>query len=340
MSGSLNEGLIGGTGLYVIAAIDANHNGSVDIARRLIDHARESGAHAVKFQKRTPQHAGVRGVLERSLRQYPTLGDSVGALLTKLDFAVDDLARLAEYAAPELDFLLAPYDLRALEDTLAVGPTGIFVDAPMAIHVPLLAGIAAAGKPVLACTGGCSAREIEQMIEILGARLVALFASMHPSASELADLRMIRWLRKFGYRVGFSDHSPDTRIAAMAFLLGTQVVEKRLTLSRGMEGPDHARSLTPAEFSEFVALARSLANVETADPLEFVDLEEADGLDAERPSLVAAHAIPKGTTLTADQIAIKAPSRGLAPSLLPDVVGRRTLYDLEEDEFITFGVIE
>ena len=326
---------------YLIAAIDGNHNGDFDQARRLIDAARQAGADAVKFQKRTVEWAAVRQVLDQRCPRYGSLGPTYREALRKLEFTPEQLLALSGHAGPALGFIVAPYDVPALEALRGLPFSAVQIDAPNVVHVPLLEALRQIDLPIYACTGGCSAKEVRTLVRILQDKPLTLLFSSHavqPDAM-LVDLRTITLLRHFGRPVGYSGHAPDVRMGCVARVLGAEDIEKRLTLSRALEGPHHASSLTPVEFAELVEAIRAIDR-ELEDPVPRCrHLAEIDLLQEERPSLVASRPIPKGTVITREMLALKPPMRGLGPHLIDYVVGKKALYDLDCDDFITFGVI-
>jgi N-acetylneuraminate synthase/N,N'-diacetyllegionaminate synthase len=188
---------------------------------------------------------------------------------------------------------------------------------------------------------GCSAREIAGLVDIVGARLTLLHevAAPAPGASGVLDVAPLASLARFGRTVGYADGSLDQSPALMAVALGATVIEKRLTLDRTAAGPDHKHSLLPGELAELVARVRELEARLGAGRLPETAPDVLDELEWRRVSIVAACPIARGTTITGDMLALKAPARGLSPRFLGAVVGRPALYDIAEDEFITFGMV-
>ena len=324
----------------IIAALDCNHNGSPDLARRLIDAAREAGADGVKFLKRTISQSAVRQVLDFPAPRYNSVGSTYRKALESTDLTVDALASLCEQAKG-LQIFMAPYDLEAFHQLDSLPFTAWKVDSPMTTHLPLLRALGTSGRPLVASVAGCNQREVEELLAPLSGEVTLLHTLlMYPFAAGIYDVAYLVPLRRFGRPVGYGDNSLDSSLCLAAVAFGATVIEKPLTLDRGMAGPDHASSLTPQQLSELVQKIRALETVLRSEKLRQPSPSEMDDLEWSRVSIVAAQAIPRGTTITPEMLTLKSPCRGLSPRFLDFVLGRRAVYDLSEDEFITFGMID
>lgn len=324
----------------IIAALENNHNGDPDVARRLVDAAREAGADGIKFQKRTVGLAGVRQVLDHPAARYSALGATYRKALERLDMPVEVLARLCADARG-LDVVLAPYDLEACGQLSGILFSAWKVDPALALHGPLLRALAASARAVVAGVAGCTRREIEDMLGILAGDVTLVHTVAAPSpGARILDVAHLVALAGFGHPVGYADNSLDLSPALMAVALGARFLEKPLTLDRTLSGPDHATSLTPPEFAELVRRVRALEAVLGAPVLRDPAPAEMDELEWSRVSIVAAKPIPRGVPITPDMLTLKPPGRGLGSRFLAVLEGRRALYDIAEDEFVTFGMVE
>ena len=324
----------------IVAAIDGNHNGDPDAAWRLIDAARAAGADGVKLEKRTVAQAAVRQVLDRPAAGYAALGATYRKALERVDLPVEELARLCR-SAGEMETWIAAHDEEACR-ALAPVPFGAWkIEAPVAVNATLLNEVAGDVRPVVASVAGCSAREIATLVDTVGPRLTLLHevAAPTPGAGGVLDVAPLASLARFGRPVGYADGSLDQTPALMAVALGATVIEKRLTLDRTGAGPDHRQSLLPGELAELVTRVRELEARLGASRLPETAPEVLDELAWRRVSIVAARPIARGTTITSDMLVLKAPSRGLSPRFLGAVIGRPALYDIAEDDFITFGMV-
>ncbi|WP_202107362.1 N-acetylneuraminate synthase family protein [Agromyces seonyuensis] len=259
----IGRNLVGGTApVYVIAEIGLNHNGSLPLALELMERAKEAGANAVKFQKRTPEIATPEHMKDVP-RETPWGTMSYLEYRRRVEFGRDEYLAIAERAALlGLDWFASPWDEPSVAFLDELGaPTHKIASASLT-DLGLLAAVAATGKPVICSTGMSTMGEIDRAVEVLGVdRLVLLHAtSSYPMPSEEANLRTIETLRRRypGVPVGYSGHEPGLEISLGAVALGAVAVERHLTLDRGMWGSDHAASLEPDDLARLVTGIRTL----------------------------------------------------------------------------------
>lgn len=324
----------------IIAAVDGNHNGDPDLARRLIDAARDAGANGVKFQKRTVSHSAVRQVLDRSAAPYSSLGPTYRKALERMDLPVEVLTRLCEHAKG-LEVLLAPYDLEAYRQLKGLPFTAWKVDSPLATHLPLLHALGESGQPVVVSIAGCTQREVEEVLKLLTGQVTFVHTLYMPSLTAgILDVAHLVALRRLGRPVGYADNSLDVSLSLVAVALGVTMVEKPFTIDRTMVGPDHATGLIPKEFGDLVRKVRELEAILESETLRDPSPVEMDEVEWGRVSIVAACPIPRGARITREMLTLKPPFRGLSPGFLAFLEGRRALYDIPEDDFLTFGMVE
>ncbi|GLI28086.1 N-acetylneuraminate synthase [Agromyces rhizosphaerae] len=250
-----------GEPVYVIGEIGLNHNGDVELARRLIDVAADAGAQAVKFQKRTPEIATPEHMRDMP-RETPWGTMSYLDYRRRVEFGVAEYRAVAEHAASVgLDWFASPWDVPSVEFLEALGefgeePVAYKVASASVTDLELLRAIAATGRPVICSTGMSTIEEIDRAVEALGTdRLVLMHAtSSYPMPAEEANLRMIDTLqlRYPGVPVGYSGHEPGLQISLAAVALGAVAVERHITLDRTMWGSDHAASLEPQGLQHLV----------------------------------------------------------------------------------------
>ncbi len=241
---------------YVIAEIGLNHNGDVEIAKRLIDVAADAGAQAVKFQKRTPEistPAHMRDVP----RETPWGTMSYLEYRYRVEFDRDQYIEIGDHATLRgLDWFASPWDVPSvafLEDLNVVAHK---VASASVTDLELLRALAATGKPIILSTGMSTIDQIDAAVDVFGVEnLVLLHAtSTYPMPAEEANLRMMTTLRgRFpGVPVGYSGHEPGLQISLAAAALGATAIERHITLDRTMWGSDHAASLEPAGLQHLV----------------------------------------------------------------------------------------
>ena len=242
--------------VYVIAEIGLNHNGSVELAKQLIDVAAEAGAQAVKFQKRTP-HISTPEHMKNVLRETPWGEMTYLEYRYRVEFDREQYIELGDYATIRgLSWFASPWDEPSVDFLEEVNVAAFKVASASVTDTGMLAAIAETGKPVILSTGMSTLEQIDAAVEVLGVEnLVILHAtSTYPLPPEEANLRMIPSLqhRYGGVPVGYSGHETGLQISLAAVALGAVAVERHITLDRAMWGSDHAASLEPAGLNNLV----------------------------------------------------------------------------------------
>ncbi|HEX5859269.1 MAG TPA: N-acetylneuraminate synthase family protein [Microbacterium sp.] len=255
----------GGRPAYVIAEIGLNHNGDVDIAKRLIDVAADAGADAVKFQKRTPEistPAHMRDVLRETPWGTMTYLD----YRRRVEFGRDEYIEIGDYALLRgLEWFASPWDVPSVAFLEDLGVMAHKVASASVTDIALLEALRDTGKPVILSTGMSTIEQIDAAIDVLGTdRLILLHTtSTYPMEPDEANLRVIPALRDRypGVPVGYSGHERGLQVSLAAVALGAVAVERHITLDRTMWGSDHAASLEPAGLAHLV---RDIRIIETA----------------------------------------------------------------------------
>ncbi len=317
---------------FVIAEAGVNHNGQIDLARRLIDVAAEAHVDAVKFQAfRTDQLS-----TERSTRDT----------LRKLELPGEAFAELQSHCrARGVLFLSTPFDEESADLLHHLCVPGFKVGSGDLTHHPLLAHIARYGKPLLLSTGMSFLEEVEEAVSVIrkagNDQIVLLHCiSRYPADPEEANLRALKTLKnRFDVPVGFSDHTLGTQVAVAAVALGASVLEKHITLDRSLPGPDHAASLEPPELQQLV---RSIRTVQSAlgDGEKKPMVGEEETRKTARRSVVAKVDISAGAHLETSMIAFKRPGIGIPPKELRNLLGRRARIRIPKDTQITWDMVE
>jgi N-acetylneuraminate synthase len=324
---------------YVIAEIGNNHNGDFDCAVALVDAAIASGADCAKFQMRNLDEVYRSTSLaggEDDLSVEYTLD-----LLRRFELPPEDHRRLMEYCKQHgIGYLCTPWDLSSLDILDSFGVPGYKVASADLTNLPLLAAMAATGKPFIVSTGMSRIAEIRAVVDLLngkGAHFALLHCqSTYPAAFHNINLRFMEVLKELHPLIGYSGHERGVAVTMAAVALGAQIVERHITLDKTMEGPDHSASLEP---SEFAALVTGIREVEAALGVEIVDgerpLSQGELINRENlaKSLVASHDIPEGTVLTDADIIVRSPGQGLSPIHLPQLVGRRIGRPMKADDY-------
>jgi len=335
-----------GAPCFVVAEVGANHNRDFELAKRLIDVAVEARADAVKFQtysadtlysRKTPRFQYLKDVADTDTH----------ALLKSIELPRDWQGRLAAYAREKnIIFFSSPFDTRAVDELDEIGVPLFKIASFELVDLPLIEYTASKGRPVVLSTGMATLGEIEDALlacrKVGNDQLILLqCASLYPSPAELINLRSMDTMRAaFGCPVGLSDHTLGINIAIGAAARGAAMLEKHVTLSRGMKGPDHPFAVEPAELCAMVVgireVERALGDGRKVGP----SAAEADEMyRLARRSLVAACPIPRGTPITREMLAVKRPGFGIKPAHMEIVIGRPAKVDIDADDIITWDMV-
>ncbi len=241
---------------YVIAEIGLNHNGDVELAKRLIDVAADAGAQAVKFQKRTPEISTPEH-MKAMPRDTPWGTMTYLEYRYRVEFDRDQYIEIGDYATVRgLTWFASPWDEPSVDFLESLNVAAYKVASASVTDLEMLRRMAATGKPVILSTGMSTMEQIDAAVEVLGTeQLVLLHAtSTYPLPAEEANLRMIQTLKATypGVPVGYSGHETGLQISLAAVALGAVAVERHITLDRAMWGSDHAASLEPEGLAHLV----------------------------------------------------------------------------------------
>ncbi|MFZ1985993.1 MAG: N-acetylneuraminate synthase family protein [Desulfatitalea sp.] len=327
---------------YIIAEVGSNHNGDMDLCKRLIDSAADAGAHAVKFQSWTESSLIAEEEYDRNT-DYSDKKKHFGSLreMVKTYQLTTDQHREAQAHCRQrgIAFCSSPF-AKAEVDLLEQLDVPFFKIASMDIvHLPLLKYVAAKQRPLVISTGMATLAEIEQAVETVRAegnnQIVLLHCiSIYPPEYETIHLNNMATLRNaFDVPVGFSDHSLGTSIPLAAIALGACLIEKHFTLDKDMPGWDHAISADPKELKTIVEEGRNIFAALGSNS-RVVTAAELEKRKKFRRSLVARHALQKGHAIREEDIDAKRPGTGIAPDELAYTIGRKLVRDVRPDQVI------
>ena len=316
---------------FIIAEAGVNHNGSLELALKLVDAAAAAGADAVKFQTFKADRLVTRNAPKAGYQVRAT-GDAgtQHEMLKRLELTEEDHRSLIAHCERRgVLFLSTPFDEESCDFLESLELPAFKLPSGELTNLPFLAHVAGKGKPVILSTGMATLQEVDTAVETIARsgnnRLVLLqCASEYPADPAEANLRAMASMRSsFGFPVGFSDHTPGMAAAIAAAALGACVVEKHFTLDREMPGPDHRASLEPEELAGMVRGIR-VAESALGDGEKRPGAGEAATARAARKSLVAACDISAGTVLGPEHIAVKRPGTGISPGMRMRLLGRKT----------------
>lgn len=327
--------------VYIIAEAGVNHNGSLDIARKMVDNAVEAGVDCIKFQTFKPANMVTNSASKADYQKETTdCAESQLEMLKKLSLEGNEFVSLKEYCDKKgILFLSTPFDLESIDFLENLGCDRWKIPSGEITNYPYLVKIAKTGKPVIMSTGMSTVDEIRRALEVLrqnGSGEISLLHcnTQYPTPYEDVNLRAMLTLRdEFNVTVGYSDHTPGIEVPVAAVAMGAQIIEKHFTMDRNMEGPDHKASIEPDELK---AMVTSIRNIEKAlgSAEKKVSDSERGNIAIARKSIVAKKSIKKGDILSEENITTKRPGTGISPMKWGEVIGTKAVRDFEEDELI------
>jgi len=335
--------------VFIIAEAGVNHNGSIELAKKLIDASVEARVDAVKFQTFIAEKV-ISKYAEKANYQKSTTGEEESQLdmVKKLELSFDDFIELKAYAeSKDIMFLSTPFDMESIHflESLKMGlwkiPSGEIN------NLPYLRKIGSYNEKVIFSTGMSTLGDIEKAIEILteAGTLIENITILHcnteyPTPMQDVNLKAMQTIKNaFGVNIGYSDHTLGIEVSVAAVALGATVIEKHFTLDKNMTGPDHLASLEPAELK---SLVDSIRNIESAlgNSIKTPSPSESKNIKIARKSIHLANDIKKGQVLKIEDLIIKRPGDGINPLFIDDIVGCNAKDDLREDSLLNFKDIE
>jgi N-acetylneuraminate synthase/N,N'-diacetyllegionaminate synthase len=317
---------------FIIAEAGINHNGNIELAKKLIQEAAIAGANAVKFQMFKAE-------------EFCSKNSEYFELFKTQEFSEDEWIEIAEFAKDIGIIFTASVFGEESADLLDKVESPVYKIASGDLtHLPLLNYVARKNKPIILSTGMSTIGEIEEaMSEIYktGNQQLALLhcVSNYPTKYEETNLRTIQTLKDtFKVPVGFSDHTVGTIISAVTVAMGANIIEKHFTLDKNLSGPDHKLSLEPHEFREMI---ENIMAVERAlgDGIKKPTKDEENIKKLVRRSITAKVEIPEKTIITKDKIKIVRPENGIEPKFVGLVVGRSAKKNIAQDETIKWDAV-
>jgi N,N'-diacetyllegionaminate synthase len=334
-------GKILGTGhpMFVVAEIGFNHNGDVDLAKRMIESAAENGADAVKLQTFVASEM-ISNTLMGDDPDHPGNEIPFYEFFQRYELSREDYKTLMTHAqALNIPLFSTPFDGASLDMLVELGVPTLKIASPDLTYTPFLERVAETGLPVVLSTGMASEEEIAQALQALRkAKSVILLhcVSNYPSQYEEMNLACMASLRqRFELPVGLSDHTLDNMSAVVAASLGAVMIEKHFTLDRKMPGVDQSISMQPEDLRELKSDILNVTKI-LGDNKKIIQKSEISVKQSARRSLVARVDIPLGTPLQPDMLACKRPGTGISPGELDRVLGKPAKIDLSAEQVITW----
>lgn len=331
--------------VYVIAEAGLNHNGSIAMAKALIDVAVVAGADAVKFQKRTVDRLAVREVLNAPDSRFPEFGSTYRQIREHLEFGWDDYVALKEYCAGKgIDFLCTAFDEEAVGFLERLGVEGYKLASHSLTNLGLLEFLAARRKPTILSTGMAEWEEIDRAVAIFRKNQVPLAllhcVSAYPTPSNQCNLSLMGILReRYGLVVGYSGHEMGTLPTLTAVAMGAAIVERHFTLDATLPGFDHKFSLEP---DRLIRMVKEIRTIETmfGSGDKGVSAQEKITRDKYHVSMVSTKSLSPGTVLTAAMITWRNPGTGIPPKHADRYLGQMVTREIPPDVLLTPDMFE
>jgi len=329
--------------VFIIAEAGVNHNGSLELAKKLIDVASSAGANAVKFQTFKADNLVSKKAQKASYQKKTTDADeSQYEMIKRLELDESAHHKLLAYCMlKNIIFLSTPFDhdsidlLHQLKMNIFKIPSGEITNLPYLRHIGSL------GKEVILSTGMANLEEIKDALDVLikAGTLKECITVLHatteyPCPIDEVNLRAMQTIAEvFGVRVGYSDHTKGIEVPIAAVAMGASVIEKHFTLDKTMEGPDHKASLEPAEL---IAMVKAIRNIERAlgNGVKKPSPSEVKNMGIARKSILTCKTIQKGELFSEENITVKRPGNGMSPMRWDEVIGTIALKTYQEDELL------
>ena len=327
--------------VFIIAEAGVNHNGSIELAKRLIDRAAEAGADAVKFQSFKAENLVTKTAKKAEYQETATgVAENQFQMIKKLELDYEKHGELMNYCQEKgIMFLSSPFDLESI-DLLHKLELEIFkIPSGEITNLPYLRKIGKLKKKVILSTGMSTLGDIEQALDILRENGTDDITVLHcnteyPTPMKDVNLNAMKTIRDaFKVEVGYSDHTLGIEIPIAAVALGATIIEKHFTLDKTMEGPDHRASLEPNELKAMVTAIRNIENA-MGDGVKKLTESESKNIKIARKSIVASQNIKKGEIFTEENLTVKRPGDGISPMIWDHVIGKIAKQDFKEDEKI------
>ena len=330
--------------VLIIAEAGVNHNGSIELAKKLVDAAAEAGVDFVKFQSFKAENL-VSKDAKKAVYQQKNMADSDDSqytMLKKLELSPEQHIELISYCNVKgIKFFSTAFDLESI-DFLASLKLGLWkIPSGEITNYPYLKQIALKKEPVILSTGMCDMTDIDNAIQVLlkfgvtKKQITVLHCNTeYPTPMHDVNLRAMKAIAdKFEVNVGYSDHTKGIEVPIAAVALGATVIEKHFTLDKTMEGPDHKASLEPHELIEMTNAIRNIEMALGSDEKKVTD-SEINNKSVARKSIVASQYIQVGDVLTESNLTVKRPGTGISPMLWETILGKKTTKSYQPDELI------
>lgn len=332
--------------IFIIAEAGVNHNGDINLAKKLVDMAKDCGADAIKFQTfKAEESTGTFAEKAQYQKENDKTQESQLEMIKKLELPFEDFKKIKDYCDKKgIMFVSTPDGLDSLNYLASMDVPFLKIGSSEVTNIDFLMEIGKTGKSIILSTGMSNLGEIEKALRTIystGNKSVKLMhcTSDYPTAVEDVNLKaMITMKEAFKIPVGLSDHTLGFEAAVAATTLGAEFIEKHITLNRGMKGPDHKASMPPQEFKEYVNYIRNTEKL-LGDGIKRPTKKEELTMKEARRSILASRDLKIGTIIDKNMLTYKRPGYGIKPELAYILIGRELKRDLLKDEVIQWNDI-
>ena len=329
---------------FIIAEAGVNHNGSLELAKKMIDAAVEAGSDAVKFQTFKAEKVVSRYAQKAEYqKKATTVDESQLEMIKKLELDAAAHQTLITYCKKrKIQFLSSPFDFESIDLLNELGLNLFKIPSGEITNLPYLRKIGALKKEIILSSGMADLGEIKDVLAVLigaGTKLKDITVlhcnTEYPTPIEDANLKAMLTIKAAfpGVNIGYSDHTLGIEIPVAAVAMGATIIEKHFTLDKNMEGPDHKASLEPNELKAMVHAIRNVEKV-LGSGIKKPSHSELKNKPIARKSLVAARSIVKGEVFTQENLTVKRPGTGISPMRWDEVIGQQASKDYQQDELI------
>jgi len=334
---------------FIIAEAGVNHNGKIQLAKKLVDAAVFAGADAVKFQTFNTEDIVTQKSPKSAYHKITGGSDkkqSWFSLLKSQELTIEEHFELFNYCnRKKIIFLSTPYDFKSVDLLNKIGIKAFKIASTDNNNYPLLKYIASKKKPIILSTGMSNLSEIIETVRVLknyNQKKISILQCTSSYPCNIKDLNLLviqTFIKTFDCPIGFSDHSNELMPAIISTSLGSSIYEKHLTLDKKMKGPDHRASSTPKELKEIIKKIRSSFIMLGSNEKKVLKCEKENRKKLKK-SLVANRFIKQGTKLNKKLFGIKRPANGLDPSFYEKINKFKSLKDIKKDTIITIKMIK
>jgi len=337
--------------VLIIAEAGVNHNGSLELAKKLIDIALDAKVDYVKFQTFKADYLVSKTAKKADYQKRNIKGndDSQYQMLKDLELSKEDHLSLQAYCAKRgIGFSSTGFDEESIDLLSEINLPFFKIPSGEITNIPFIKHIALKGKPVIISTGMSTLDEIRRAIDILTINgipkdYITLLHCNTEYPTPMCDVNlraMVNLKEEFGVTVGYSDHTIGIEVPIAAVALGAKVIEKHFTINRNMEGPDHAASLEPQELKAMVDAIRNIELAISGSGIKEPSFSELKNRDIARKSIHVLNPIKKGEIITSADLIMKRPGNGISPAEMEQVIGKKANIDLFPDYKIKWSDIQ